>query len=233
MTTTLKNYHGNDIATEMASILTDEKFSNLFKKASFEKTAMTLDDVEAVLKSAKDPNAAWNELLPGIKVQEDLEPGFYEKALAIYRQIPTKKTSLPEGPGYVPGSTEIKVQHVDDPQVAVAMDFTIKQLNKLASALDVAGFSGLSEYIDLTSTHIASERSLIATAKKKEEKLPSFKECSKVLKEDKKASDAFKKAYDEAKKEAKEEKMKKKEAEEYAMKAAMKKFPKKYLKELK
>ena len=87
MSITLKNYHGEDIASSMAKILTDKKFTDLYKQASFNKTAMTLEDVRVSLEEAEDIEYKWNELTPYIEAQEELEPGFYGKAFNIFKEL--------------------------------------------------------------------------------------------------------------------------------------------------
>lgn len=129
-----------------------------------------------------------------------------------------------------------------DVNLAVAMDFAVKHLSKVASALDAAGYAKVADYIDVTIEHIAEKRpKVILAAKKKDDKKKdkkkgdgkpgrSYKEWLKALPEGK-DKEAFAKRYKGALESAKKKGMKKKEAEEYAVRTAIDKLPKKYLKE--
>jgi len=254
--TTLKNYHAEDIAAAMAETLADEDFAKLYRKASMEKIALTLDEVRGALEQAPDPNAKWNQIEPQILEQENKQAGFYGQAKQILREV----QSGGRGPGTrsIPilnddGQAEDEAKkpcgclanqacdhdasEADDAQLAVAMDFAIKHLNKIANALDTAGFPGVAQYIDTTSAHIAEQRPKVSTAAKKKGKDKgdgkpgrSYKEWLKALPAGK-DKEAFEKRYKGAFESAKKKGMKMKEAEEYAARTAIDKLPKKYLKE--
>lgn len=236
--TGLKNYHADDIATSMSELLSDKSFNGIFRKASINKIALTLDEVKIELTNAKDPNEKWNQMESNILEQENKEPGFYGKAREILRKIQAGKKDAP-------GTETIEVLKGDDQdynsdsscsmdiedqlKLTTAIHFTIKRLNKIANALDIAGFPGIAKYIDKTSSDISKRRPKISNAQRSYQGWIQNLNSEKAPKE---TIEAFKKRYKGALGYAKKkDEYNKSEAEEYAIRTAIDKLPKKYLKE--
>lgn len=126
----------------------------------------------------------------------------------------------PEGP--VGPGAEKALQHVDDPKVEAAINFTIQHLTKIANALDNNGYAGLANIIDEAMEKVA--------AKKCDH---TYAEWVKIFgKKSDKAKERFIKVFEKALAQAKKEEMKSKEAKEHALKVALEKMPESYFKDV-
>lgn len=244
MTISMKNYHGGDIAAAMAKTLSDEKFVNLYKKAFVKEATepmLTKEYVKYLFDQCKTENELaqkWNTLLSQIEKVENVQPGFLDYCVEVREQKMTElKSALADDMDKQEGESLERLKRLvpqedakkEEVQLAIAMDFAVKQLNKLANALDSVGFPGVAEYIDVTAGTLYVKRPKIALAsKKKKDKPMTFKDWSTFLKEeDKEALKTFQGMYKDLLKTFKKEKMEKEEALEEALKQSVKKLPRK------
>jgi len=210
---TLKSYHANDIAAAMSGILEDESFAGLYRTASLEQKA---ED-----KGEKKPCGCY--VADGPCVHDGL----------------VADDAVSETPAEKPGE-EAPACDAGDIQLAIAIDFAVERLSKVAGALDKSGFAGVADKIDAVISNLSDSRPKVAIAAAKKGKKNgkggdgkpgrSYKEWLKAL-PDGKDKEAFRKRYEGAMETAKKKGMKKKDAEEYAARTAIDKLPKKYLKE--
>jgi len=238
--TTLKTYCADEIALALDAQLRDESFVGMYKKAApanWWDQGPTAKAFKAEVDGAQTPqevDAIQDKYLGGgeftsalgregiedhtpLRNYADMAAG--KKTLAADDKCPAAKDGCPE---------------CADAGLAVAVDFAIRHVVKVADALDKAGFTGVAETLDETLRKLASRRPItILAEKKKKARGRSYKEWVSFLnKQSEKAGAKFSKTYKGALEHAKGKKgLKGSKAEEYAVRTALDGVDKKYLKE--
>lgn len=178
--TSLKIKYANEIAEAMAQALGNEEFTSVFhKQASFKKEAgPALEAYKGDLASVTDKSGlevAWNKHLPALQQEENVEEGTIQAATCA-QAAKAQQLGLP---GYqVPGCPEAQMAHDEscgcpekmtewegveeeeeeaNDQFAIAADFTLGHLAKLANALDNQGFEKMADMVDETMQKIAKK----------------------------------------------------------------------------
>lgn len=247
--TTLKTYHADEIASAMNTQLSDQNFMGLYKKAELGAVNPlgegapdpTLKaEIDAVLQAyrggQKDKQTAKNDLIAIRNKVNELPEG--REPTLKYLDDAEKKIELAMAPlkaddeQCVHDESETCPKCADSGSMAVALDFTIRHMVKLADALDKTGFAEIANLLDETLNKLASQRPLVVEAAKKH-RGRSYKEWVKFFnKKSKEAGEKFNKTFKGALEFAKKEKgLKADKAEEYAMRTALDKMPKSYFKE--
>jgi len=242
--TTLKHYCSDEIASAFNAKLKDEDFVGLYKKA--EDAWWTKGPASQAFKAEMDaaktqPEAAaihnkWlaagsegatalgkehNDFTPMIEYSEDKQ--------AALESVPQKaEDGCPEHVEAEDGCPQCA-----DAGLAIAIDFAIGHVVKLADALDRVGFTKVAQVLDEALQKLSGQRPIVAEAKKKAKKGRSHSEWVSFLnKKSKKEGEKFSKTYKSALETAKKDKgLKGDKAEEYAIRTALDKVDKKYLDE--
>jgi hypothetical protein len=241
--TTLKTYHADEIAAALAAQLKDDSFIGLYRKAedtwwmkgpasgSFKKemdAAKTQPEAVAIhnkwLAAGSEGATALgkehDDFTPMIEYSEDRQ-----QQLASGQPAPKVPIVPPQQPmkaedGGCEEHTEAEdgcAACADAGALAIAIDFTIKHMVKVADALDKVGFANVASLLDETLQKLASARPIVVEAKKgkKDEKKEDKKGKKDEKKEDKK----------DKKDEKKEDKKDKKGKEDEDKKDSKKPFP--------
>jgi len=177
--TSLKIKYANEIAEAMAEALGNEEFTSVFhKQASITKEAgPALEAYKGDLTGVKDDNGlkmVWSKHLSALEKEENVEEGTLQAATCA-QAAKAKELGLPgyQVPGCAADDTQMaedKEEEVDD-QFAVAADFTLNHLAKLANTLDGKGFEKLADIVDEAMRKVA-EKKKFKTWKGKVEKPP-------------------------------------------------------------
>ena len=245
--TTLKTYHADEIAAAMGARLGDEGFVGLYKAAEariapgaktqwwkgpagaeFKARAdamRTEQDRDAVLDMLNDPDFKTRLGKEGVTDETELQNYALGKRLpaaADDQGAQAAKDGCPEHAEAEDGCPECA-----EAGVAVAIDFAIRHMVKVADALDKVGFAGVAAMVDGTLLRLAATRPIVSEAAR------SYKEWVSFLrKRSPEAADRFRKTYKGALEHAKKEKgLGADKAEEYAMRTALDGVPKSHLKE--
>jgi hypothetical protein len=251
--TSLRHYCSEEIASAMSAQLNDTGFTGLYRKAEeawWQKgpASQAFKAEMDATKTADEATAVHNKWLASGsegatklgKEHDDFSPliDYSENHRAQLGEQQAKDGPCPKC-GEAPCScheTECEcpacADAADGANLAVAIDFAIRHVVKVADALDKAGFVGVAGALDETLQKLAAARPIISEAKKKHRGRTHGEWVSFLKKHDKKVAERFKKTYEGALEEAKEKKgLKGKKAEEYAMRTAIDHVPEKYLKE--
>lgn len=224
--TSLKVKDANEIAEAMAKALGDVEFNKIFKSASIEKEAMGPAETElatfiAKCKAGQADNAAWaamrNKYFGGGEGQTalaaelkqaygemnaDSKINYYIDAMDACEPAAADDEQMVSECSEGCKCAKCMGDMVDD-RTALAIDFAMGHLVKVADALDNKGFSTVAGMIDETIAKLAAKKS-----KKEEEKE------SKKSKKEEKESKKSKKEEKEEKESKKESKKSKKEEED-------------------
>jgi len=161
MSTSLKNKHADEILEAMAEQLGDESFTDLFhKEASLKKEAAgALAAFKKELAGAKDANQVtqiYNKHLDALKAADkEAGAGGNVDAATQARQDKLKELKKP-GETMPPAAAD--GQLVDDRE-AIAADFALKHLVKVADTLDKQGFDAMASLLDETIERVAKKKS--------------------------------------------------------------------------
>lgn len=171
MSTSLKNRYADEILGAMAEQLGDESFTDLFhKEASINKTAGTLDAFKKELAGAKDANQVtniFNKYLDALKEADKAAgAGGNVDAATQARQDKLKELNKP-GEAMPPAAADDQIESRE----AVAANFVLKHLVKVADSLDKQGFDAMASLLDDTIEKVA-KKGKYKTWKGKEEKPP-------------------------------------------------------------
>ncbi len=248
--TTLKTYCADEIASAMNAQLNDEGFAGLYRKAeatwwqkgpASQAFKAEMDAAKTQAEAAAVHNkwlAAGSEGATQLgKEHDDFTPlteYSEERRMRLGGQM--AEDVCPKC-GKMPCACDQAhdgcPECADAGGLAIAIDFAIRHVVKVADALDKAGFVGVAAALDETLQKLAAAKPIVASAKKKEKPGRSYKEWVTILgKKSPKAAEKFKKTYKGALEHAKKEKgLVAEKAEEYAMRTALDDVPKSYLKE--
>jgi len=243
--TTLKTYHADEIASAMSAQLGNEEFVGLYRKAeaTWWQKGPSSQTFKAEMDAAKTPAEAvaihnkW--LASGSegatklgKEHDDFSP-LVDYSEERRMQLGGQKAEdaaqeadkgCPKHPEAQDGCPEC-ADAADGVGLAVAIDFAIRHIVKVADALDKVGYVGVAGALDETLQKLAASRPIVSEAAR------SYKEWVSFLrKKSPKAAEKFSKTYKSALKDKKKE-LGAEKAEEYAMKTALDGVPKSYLKE--
>lgn len=232
--TTLKTYYADEIAAALAAQLKDDSFIGLYRKAedawwmkgpasgAFKKemdAAKTQPEAVAIhnkwLASGSEGATALgkehDDFTPMIEYSEDKQ-----QQLASGQPVPKAPTVPPQQPMKAEDGGCDEHAEAEDGcaacadagagALAVAIDFTIRHMVKVADALDKVGFANVASLLDDTLQKLASARPIVIEAKKgkKDEKKEDKKEDKKSKKDEKKEDKKDKKGKeDEDKKDSK------------------------------
>jgi hypothetical protein len=238
--TTLKAYYADEIALALDAQLKDEGFVGLYKKAEVSwwdksPTASAFKKEIDAAKTAQEVDAVQNKYLAG----GDLTTKLGQEGVDDY--APLRNYADAKAGSMETAAADGCTQHAEtqkgcpecaDASVAIAVDFAIRHVTKVADALDKAGFAGIAEALDDTLRKLAAQRPIVALAEKKKTRGRSYKEWVTFFgKKGPKVKEKFTKTFKGALGHAKEKGMKADKAEEYAMRTALDKMPKSYFKE--
>jgi len=237
---TLKNYFANEIMSAFAAQMNDSAFTGLYKKAEaqpwWEKgpTAKAFKDEVDAAKTAQEVDMAQNKYLAGGELTTKLaQEGIDDHTeLRNYAEDAAgKKTQAADDKGCPEhvNQADDTCPKCMDAGTAIAADFAIRHMVKIADALDHAGYSHLAGILDESLQKLAALRPMIVIAKKKGRTANQW--IAFLSKQSKKEAAKFAKTYKGALEQAKKKGMKAKKAEEYAMKVALDGVNKKYLEE--
>lgn len=165
--TSLKVKYANEIAEEMAKMLGDNNFTNVFyKQAMLNKEAgPALEAYKRDLEAVIDENGlikTWNKHLSSIQEEENIEEGTFQDAVCAQ----AAKASELGIPGYQVPSCP--ADDALDQKYISASNITLSKLVDIANTLDNNGFSKIADIIDDTMHKIAKYK----TWKGKGEKPP-------------------------------------------------------------
>jgi hypothetical protein len=239
--TTLKTYHADEIASALDAQLKDEGFIGMYKQAQapvanwWDKgpTAKAFKAEVDAAKTTAEVDAVQNKYLGGGDLttklgQEGIDDhtplrNYADQAAGQKAPAADDKDGCPQHDEAKDGCPEC----ADAANLAVAIDFAIRHIVKVADALDRTGYVGVAGVLDEAAQKLAASRPIVSEAAR------SYKEWVSFLrKKSPKAADKFKKAYKGALQHAKKEKdLGAEKAEEYAMRTALDGVPKSYLKE--
>jgi hypothetical protein len=248
--TTLKHYCSDEIASALDAQLKDESFMGLYKQADVRiyeptpsewwkkgPTAMAFKTDIDNAKTVKEIDAIKQKYLGGGPLTSALAKEGFDSFDELEQYADAKAAKLT--PAAEDGAKEEGCpEHVQDavgcpacadPGLAVAVDFAIRHMVKIADALDQTGFADVASTLDEALLKLAAARPVVEAKKGKKH---SYKEWVSILnKQSKKECEKFSKAYKSALAQAKKKEMDADKAEAYAVRMALKEVSKKYLKE--
>lgn len=246
--TSLKHYCSDEIASALDAQLKDESFMGLYKQADVRiyeptpskwwkkgPTALAFKTDIDNAKTVKEIDAIKQKYLGGGPLTSALAKEGFDSFDELEQYADAKAAKLT--PAAEDGVKEEGCpEHVQnavgcpacaDPGLAVACDFAIRHMIKIADALDRTGFADVASTLDDALLKLAAARPVEAKKGKK-----SYKEWVSILnKQSKKECEKFSKAYKSALAQAKKKDMDADKAEAYAVRIALKDVAKKYLKE--
>lgn len=200
--TSLKRQDADEIMDAMAKALGGE----FLKEASVEKEAQGMslelltalmheeyrkgkaqyDAMDAAQASKAISTKIWNENLADIQAQENKEPGFLERAADLRDSYMVPKRAADDGAAEQPcdDCEEQAAQDQPDAHTALAIDFAMDHLVKIADALDNKGFAGVASIVDETIEKLAAKKKK-NDKKEEEDEKKKKKEEKKKKKEEK------------------------------------------------
>jgi len=173
--TTLKHYCADEIASAFAAQLKNESFIGMYKQADVQiapgvktewwktKSGAEFKAKVDVAKTEQELNVAINMLNdPDFKTRLGQEGVADETELQNYANAKELPAAAEDGCAEVksdePCAHDGKCPECADASVAIAVDFAIKHVTKVADALDKAGFVGVAEALDDTLRRLAAQR---------------------------------------------------------------------------
>lgn len=168
--TTLKTYYADEIASALDAQLKDESFVGLYKKAqapvapsaaaqwwtkgptakAFKDkvdAAKTSQEIDVVVDTLNDPDTKTKLGQEGISDEAELQSYAYSK----------KMQDAKDGEPCAHDDDEM-CPECADPGLAIAVDFAIRHVVKVADALDKAGYVGVAGALDETLRKLAAQR---------------------------------------------------------------------------
>lgn len=242
----LKHYCSEEIAQALDAQLKNEGFVGLYKQAAapaapapanwWDKgpTAKAYKTEVDNAKTAQEVVAVENKYLAGGELTTALAREGIDDHLPLreYADAKVAKLTPAAEDGGCPEHAEAQdgcPACADAGGLAVAFDFAIRHMVKVADALDKVGFPGIAGMMDETLQKLAAARPIVAEAKQGGR---SYEEWSRFFgKKGKEVGEKFRKTYKGALEHAKGKGMKADKAEEYAMRTALDKMPKSYFEE--
>lgn len=242
--TTLKTYHADEIASAMSDQLKNQEFVGLYRKAeaAWWQKGPASQAFKAEMDAAKTQQEAvavhnkWlaagsegatklgkehDDFTPLVEYSEERRMKLGQTAEDGAGQE-ARDEGCPKHPEAQDGCPEC----ADAGGLAVAIDFAIRHVVKVADALDKAGFVGVAGALDETLRKLAAARPIVSEAAR------SYKEWVSFLKKKSpKAARRFSETYKSVLKDKKKEGLGAEKAEEQAMRSALDGVPKSYLKE--
>lgn len=186
--TTLKTYHADEIAKAFDAQLRDEGFVGMYKQAqglgaptaSWWQKGPNSQAFKAEMDAAKTPQEAaaihnkWlaagsegatklgtehDDFTPMIEYSEDRRLKLQEGQMAKDQDMP--KPAVADGCPKHPDPQKGCPECADGGGLAIAIDFAIRHMVKLADALDKTGFVGVAGVIDETLQKLAANRPFV------------------------------------------------------------------------
>lgn len=204
--TTLKTYHADEIARALDTQLKDEGFVGLYKQADAKvapgattqwwkgpagaefkakvDAAKTQRDIDVALNMLNDPGFKTRLGKEGITDETELQNYAYAKANTLPEAADDDEAGKTGCPEHAEAQDGCPACDAADGQLAVAIDFAIRHVVKVADALDKAGFVGVAGALDETLQKLAAQRPFVVRAAAKDR--PPKKWFDKVMEDTKK-----------------------------------------------